>query len=60
MNLKLNVQRYSIMIKLIKRIVLVVGFFPLSIYFFLRWVVTGKSALEGMDGFEKWANARDR
>lgn len=42
---------------MVKRLVFVVGVFPLLIFAALRWVVTGKSALELIDKFLRWGGA---
>lgn len=37
-----------------RRLVFVIAFIPFSVYAFLRWIVTGESALELFDDFEQW------
>ena len=39
----------------LRRLAFVVAFLPFSAYVFLRWIVTGCSALASMDRFEDWA-----
>lgn len=38
----------------LRRLAFVVLFVPAMLYFGLRWIATGKSALEGMDRLEEW------
>ena len=39
---------------MIRRMTFVFGFVFVGIFSLLRWVVTGKSATELLDRFEKW------
>jgi hypothetical protein len=45
------------MVGFLRRLVFVVGIFPLVAFAHLRWVVTGKSALELIDKFLRWGEA---
>lgn len=38
----------------LRRLAFVLLFFPALAYFFLRWLVTGKSALAGLEALDKW------
>ena len=38
----------------LKRLAFVVGFLPLSLYAFARWIVTGSNPLEVLDRAEEW------
>ena len=38
-----------------RRLAFVVLFLPAALYFFLRWIATGESALAAMDRLEDWA-----
>jgi hypothetical protein len=40
-----------------RRLTFVLGVFPLMIFAALRWVVTGKSALQLLDKFLRWGEA---
>lgn len=42
---------------MIRRLAFLVGVVPLSAYALVRWVLTGRSALDLMDRFENWADA---
>lgn len=39
----------------IRRLILLVGFLPMSIYALLRWIATGKDASEVIDNFIEWS-----
>lgn len=39
---------------ILRRLAFVLGFIPFSVYAFLRWIVTGASALDLFDDFERW------
>lgn len=40
---------------MIRRLVYIFGFIPYAAYLLVRWIVTGKSAINAMDRFERWA-----
>ena len=38
----------------LRRLAFVVLVPPAMLYFFLRWIATGRSALDGMDKLDEW------